>query len=258
MSAQNSIKQSASKIFKFIFNLFKNIYRFPGHVFYTIKRIGSFPAAIKKTIKIYQKEGFLGVRDRFKKIVQIRKKQSYQLWIHYLDTLTPETRANMKSHIKKFSAKPLISIVMPTYNTKPQWLIEVIESVKNQIYTHWELCIADDASTDPEVRSILERYAKEDSRIKVTFRPKNGHISESSNTAIKLATGKWIALLDHDDLLSENALFWVVNAINQKPDVKLIYSDEDKIDEMGIRQDPYFKCDWNVDLFYSHNLITHL
>jgi GT2 family glycosyltransferase len=92
----------------------------------------------------------------------------------------------------------------------------------------------------------------------VTFRKKNGHISESSNTALKLASSDWVVLFDHDDLLSEHALFWVVKAINENPKVQLIYSDEDKINEDGRRQDPYFKCDWNLDLFYSHNLFSHL
>ena len=106
--------------------------------------------------------------------------------------------------------------------------------------------------------SILEQYANEDSRIKVVFREQNGHISAASNSALELVSGEWIALLDHDDMLAENALFWVVETINQCPDVRLIYSDEDKIDEVGVRSAPYFKPDWNLDLFYSHNLITHL
>ena len=99
---------------------------------------------------------------------------------------------------------------------------------------------------------------KKISRIKIISREKNGNISAASNSAIQLATGAWVALLDHDDLLSEHALFWVADAINRNSDVCIIYSDEDKIDKSGRRFDPYFKCDWNVDLFYSHNLIRHL
>jgi glycosyltransferase involved in cell wall biosynthesis len=182
----------------------------------------------------------------------------YAEWIRCYDTLTDETRATMRARIDAFVHKPLISVVMPTYNPKPEWLIEAIESIRKQIYPCWELCIADDASTDKSVRPILERYAREDTRIKVVFREKNGHISASSNSALVLATGDWVALLDHDDFLAEHALFWVADAIDQNPDVCLIYSDEDKIDDSGRRFDPYFKCEWNVDLFYSHNLITHL
>jgi len=133
-----------------------------------------------------------------------------------------------------------------------------VESVRRQIYPNWELCIADDASTDSAIRPLLERYAAEDPRINVVFRDQNGHISAASNSALELASGEWVALLDHDDTLTEHALFWAVDAINKNKDVQLIYSDEDKIDGTGDRFGPYFKCDWNVDLFYSHNLITHL
>jgi GT2 family glycosyltransferase len=147
---------------------------------------------------------------------------------------------------------------MPTYNPKSEWLIEAIESVRNQIYPHWELCIADDASTDTTIHPILKRYTKEDARIKVIFREKNGHISAASNSALELASGEWVALLDHDDCLTEHALFWVVTELNQNPETQLIYSDEDKIDEKNQRFDPYFKCDWNYELCLSQNQITHL
>ncbi|BBI73212.2 hypothetical protein HAALTHF_27970n [Vreelandella aquamarina] len=174
------------------------------------------------------------------------------------DTLTPEVRQQLRDHVETLPRTPLISVVMPTYNPNPDWLIEAIESVRQQLYPHWQLCIADDASTDPAIRPILERYAQEDDRIKVIFRERNGHISATSNSALTLASGEWIALLDHDDCLAESALFWVVDAINQDPQRRLIYSDEDKIDAQGRRFDPYFKTDWNEGLFYSQNLITHL
>ena len=185
-------------------------------------------------------------------------RNNYLKWVLEFDTLTDEMRATMCARIKKFNAKPLISVVMPVYNPNPAWLEEAIESVRKQIYPNWELCIADDASTNLDIRPMLERYAHEDKRIKVTFREKNGHISAASNSALSLAQGEWIALLDHDDLLAEHALFWVADAINKHTEMRLIYSDEDKIDKSGVRLDPYFKCDWNPDLFYSHNLITHL
>ena len=118
---------------------------------------------------------------------------------------------------------------MPTYNPNPEWLIEAIESVRMQLYPFWELCIADDASTNNRIRPILARYAREDSRIKLALREENGHISAASNSALELATGEWVALLDHDDLLSEHALFWMAAAINENPGVRLVYSDEDKI-----------------------------
>lgn len=182
----------------------------------------------------------------------------YPGWIREFDTLPDEVRAAMCAHAERFANKPLISIVMPVYNPNPAWLEEAIESVLTQIYPHWELCIADDLSSDAAIRPILARYAQLDQRIKLIFREQNGHISAASNSALALAQGEWIALLDHDDVLAEHALFWVVDAINRHPACRLIYSDEDKIDEVGVRSDPYFKCDWNPDLFYSQNMFSHL
>lgn len=171
---------------------------------------------------------------------------------------TDQGRATMRQVAGGFAHKPLISVVMPCYNPKPEWLKEAIESVRRQLYPHWELCIADDASTDPAIRPILEDYSRRDARIKVVFRTLNGYISAASNSALALATGEYVALLDHDDLLAEHALFWVAEAINRQPNAGLIYSDEDKVSESGQRSNPYFKCDWNYDLFLSHNMICHL
>ncbi len=182
----------------------------------------------------------------------------YGRWIALYDTLTDETRGRMRRAAEAFKFRPLLSVLMPVYNPKILWLQEAIESVRSQIYPDWELCIADDASTDPEVRTLLERYIKKDPRIKVVFREKNGHISAASNSALQLAEGKWVALLDHDDLLSECALFRVAEVLQQHPETCLIYSDEDKIDEESRRVEPYFKSDWNYDLFLSHNMISHL
>jgi glycosyltransferase involved in cell wall biosynthesis len=183
---------------------------------------------------------------------------SYAEWVRRYDTLDDIDRARLRTAAAEMPRSPLISIVMPTYNANFTWINAAIESVRNQIYTKWELCIADDASTVVEVRDLLTTWAESDSRIKVVFRPQNGHISAASNSAIELASGEWVALMDHDDLLPEHALFWVAECINSHPDVRLIYSDEDKIDEQGIRLDPYFKSDWNIDLFYSQNMFSHL
>ncbi|WP_307636192.1 glycosyltransferase family 2 protein [Variovorax boronicumulans] len=164
----------------------------------------------------------------------------------------------MRRRIEGMKEAPLISIVMPTYNAKPAWLRDAIESVRRQIYPHWELCIADDASPSAESRALLAELAAGDARIKVVFRPENGHICAASNSALELATGEWVALMDHDDLLSEHALFWVADCIDRHPEARLIYSDEDKIDEEGVRSSPYFKSNWNLDLFYSQNMFSHL
>ena len=146
---------------------------------------------------------------------------------------------------------------MPVYNPEVDWLEEAIASVQAQIYPSWELCIADDRSTSEHVRPLLEKFAAADPRIKVVYRATNGHISEASNSALELASGNWMVLLDQDDLLTEDALYYVGRAISREPNVALIYSDEDKI-ENGRRYDPYFKPDWNPDLLRSHNMVCHL
>ncbi|MBF0098265.1 MAG: glycosyltransferase family 2 protein [Magnetococcales bacterium] len=153
---------------------------------------------------------------------------------------------------------PLISVVMPCYNLEDPNDFSSIRSVLQQLYPYWELCIADDASTDPRMQVALCHYQQLDSRIRVTFRSENGHISAASNSALALACGEFVALLDQDDLLSEHALFWVADAILRHPDAAIIYSDEDKISVHGELHDPYFKCSFNYDLFLSQNMINHI
>lgn len=182
----------------------------------------------------------------------------YEDWIMLYDTLADSDRRRAADVIAGMAHKPRFSILMPVYNTPRELLMEAIDSVVQQLYPDWELCIADDASTAPHIREVLEGYARDDARIKVVFRPENGHISKSSNTALGLATGDWIALLDHDDRLRPHSLYEVAVAISRNPDARLIYSDEDKLDEQGRRCDPYFKPDWNYELFLSQNVITHL
>jgi glycosyltransferase involved in cell wall biosynthesis len=185
-------------------------------------------------------------------------RNNYQKWLAVFYASSPGMVAEMCSQAERFARKPLISIVMPVFDVNPAWLIDAVESVRRQIYTNWELCIADDLSSKDSIRSLLARLAEEDARIKVVFRKERGHISAASNSAIELATGEWIAFLDHDDRLSTHALFWVVHTINNSPDAQMIYSDEDKSDELDKRTEPYFKCDWNPDLICSHNMFCHL
>lgn len=147
---------------------------------------------------------------------------------------------------------------MPVYNTDERWLRRAIESVQHQLYSNWELCIADDRSTDPRVGEVLREIQSSDPRLRIHFREVNGHISAASNSALALASGEFIVLLDHDDVLPRHALAAVVHELNRHPDADIVYSDEDRIDEAGRRYDPYFKPDWNPELFYSQNLISHL
>jgi glycosyltransferase involved in cell wall biosynthesis len=147
---------------------------------------------------------------------------------------------------------------MPVYNSSTVWLSRAVASVRSQTYGNWELCIADDASCDATTRELIRQLASEEKRINFVFREKNGHISAASNTALDIASGGWILLLDHDDELAPEALYLLSEAIKRNPDCQLVYSDEDKIDDFGDRSAPYFKSDWNPELFYSHNMFSHL
>ncbi|MFM0401180.1 glycosyltransferase [Paraburkholderia aspalathi] len=185
-------------------------------------------------------------------------KGEYNAWVELYDTLSEQDIARLRVLGESLPAKPLISIVMPVYNPRPKYLRKALDSVLAQTYSHWELCIADDASTNPEVRQVLEEYANKDSRVKVVFREMNGHISAASNSALELVSGEFTALMDHDDALPAHALYLVAEEINSHPDVDLIYTDEDKVDENDRRHDPYFKTDWNRELFYSQNFVAHM
>lgn len=187
--------------------------------------------------------------------VEARSVSPYQAWISQNES---ETYIEISQGLASFSHSPLISIVVPVYNPDEQHLIDCIESVRNQSYPHWELCLADDCSTQEYVKPLLEKYAQRDPRIKVIFRESNGHISAASNSALEKATGEWTALLDHDDELHQHALYYVVKALNEQPDAEFVYSDEDKIDQDGKRSDPHFKPNWNLDLLYSQNYVSHL
>jgi GT2 family glycosyltransferase len=182
----------------------------------------------------------------------------YKYWVKNYGNISNRDRKRIRTHINKLNNKPKISVIMPVYNTPEKWLCEAIESVISQLYPMWELCIADDASTEPHIKKTLDEYRQKDSRIKVVYRQTNGHISLASNSALDLCSGEYVALLDHDDKLSEHALYMLVNEINIYPDADIFYSDEDKISEVGERFDPYFKPDWNPDLFTSQNYLSHL
>ncbi len=229
----------------------------------TIKYHGSLKGLINRIFHIAKHQGITALTNKSIRILTDNhagyiNNDFYQEWIRRYDTVTNTTRTAMRSRIEKLHHKPLISIILTINDPNKERLILCIESVRKQIYPHWELCIADNASTDSTSRSILERHEKEDSRIRVVYRSHNGLISAASNSALEITTGEWIALLNENDLLSEHALFWVADTVQKHPDAKLIYSDEDRIDSQGKRSSPYFKCDWNKELFYSQNLISHL
>ena len=183
-------------------------------------------------------------------------KDIYQLWIEKNE---PKEKDLEEQRSKKFVYEPKISIIVPLFNTPKLFLIDMIESVLNQTYSNWELCMADGASKGPHVKEVIEYYAKGDSRIRVKFLDENEGIAGNSNEALSLATGDFIALLDHDDTLAPFALFEVVKALNENPEADFIYSDEDKISEKGDKRFyPHFKPDWSPDTLRSYNYIAHL
>lgn len=188
---------------------------------------------------------------------QLNQGDAYHQWIENNEPAA-STYLKLGRLIADWQKRPLVSVLMPTYNSPLTYLKQAIESVQAQIYPHWELCIADDASPDLRVREYLRQVAAKDPRIVLSFREENGHISESSNTALKTTKGEWVALLDHDDLLHPLALYFVIEALQRTPDAEIIFSDEDKIDANGLRYGPYFKGDYNRELMWAQNMISHL
>lgn len=182
---------------------------------------------------------------------------SYDAWVRLHDTISASDVEAMRRCAARLPDPPLISLLVPVYRTPEIWLRRCLDSVLAQAYPHWELCVADDASPDPHVRAVLEEYARRDPRIRVEFRERNGHIAASSNTALAMARGEYVGLLDHDDELRPHALLAMAEAIVADRGVRLLYSDEDKIDGDGRRFQPYFKPDWNPDLLLGQNYLCH-
>tara|TARA_R110000822_G_scaffold30475_5_gene88835 strand:- start:1957 stop:3921 length:1965 start_codon:yes stop_codon:yes gene_type:complete len=233
-----------------------------------IQASGGLRQLFAKAYALYRREGLAGLK-RGVNLVRSRslpetvdglevQRNDYAQWVSRYDTLTDPAREAIRAEIGTLTHTPIISIVVPTYDAPLSYLDQAIWSVRQQLYPYWELCIADDASKNQAVRDLLSQHASEDERIKLSFRAVNGHISAASNTALELATGEFVALMDNDDLLPEHALFFVAKAINEHPDAALLYSDEDKITEDGQRFAPYFKSDYNPELFLAHNMISHL
>lgn len=192
-------------------------------------------------------------------IVRRRDQDPYTRWCWH-NRMTPRLRDVLKQDAAQLVAAsaPLVSVVVPAYNTPEKYLHELLECMAKQIYPRWELCIADDASPQPHVRRMLEKAASVDPRIKPIFRTENGHISRATNSALDIATGEFIALLDHDDVLPEDSLLHVAQAIARHPTAGYLYTDEDKIDDTGRHFDPQFKDNWSPAMAVTHNYTHHL
>ena len=159
--------------------------------------------------------------------------------------------------MEKFRWRPLLSVMMPTYNTPIEMLELAIRSVVKQHYKNWELCICDDASTDARVRECLRKWQGRDARLKVRFAERNEGIAGASNQALRMAAGEFVGLLDHDDELSANALYEVVKLLQEHPEADMIYSDEDRLDGEGRRVCPFFKPDWSPEYMLSVMYTCH-
>jgi O-antigen biosynthesis protein len=183
--------------------------------------------------------------------------KAYELWIEK-HKLTDADRAAHRDWAAAQTNPPLISLLLPTYNTPKCYLRLALDSVVQQTYPHWELCVADDGSTDPHVRCILEKYAAFDNRIKLAPPGRHGGISEATNAALHMARGEFVALFDHDDEIAEHALYAMARAAVAQPDADVIYSDEDKIQPDGKRVNPFFKPDWSPEFFLGCMFTCHL
>lgn len=232
--------------------------------------VGSFKTNIHKTIMSMRQYGF---RQTVRKVIQklsnhdphrgmdlhVDSNSDYHNWIARYNTVRDSDIEEMKGRLLGFKYLPLISVVIPVYNTNHEFLCQLLDSVLNQTYPYFEVCIAEDASPDKEIKVILQEYSQKDERIKVVFRESNGGICAASNSALAISSGEYVALVDHDDFLPVEALFTICHYINlYDNEVDLLYSDEDKLDAQGNRFDPYFKGGWNRRLIYQQNFVAHL
>nr|WP_317377697.1 glycosyltransferase family 2 protein [uncultured Faecalimonas sp.] len=178
----------------------------------------------------------------------------YEQWYENHRALPEELEKQKNQRWKK---KPLISIVVPVYNTPQTFLRQMIESVQDQSYPEWELCIGNASPDNKELKKIIEEY-KKDPRIKEVEIPENKGISQNTNRAMEIASGELIGLLDHDDFLAPNALYEIAKAVCECPDAEVIYTDEDKVTtDLKEHFQPHLKPDFNLDLLRSNNYICH-
>ena len=208
---------------------------------------------IKKGIQFYKRYGILGGIATLTGQGQIKDK-NYAAW--YEKNKVSEEELT-KQRNKEFPYMPLFSILVPVYNTPIPYLREMLDSVRNQTYQKWQLCIANANPENEEVARILNQYIEMDKRIQVVNVPENLGIAQNTNKALSIAKGDYIGLLDHDDMLAADALFEVAKIINDK-NVDVIYTNEDKITMSGEKHfQPNFKPEYNLDMLRSNNYICH-
>ena len=188
----------------------------------------------------------------------VRPADTYATWVAKQDRRVRDLRIDATTVIAGLGRRPGFSVVVPVFDTDQTMLQRMLASVANQIYPHWELCIADDGSAAPHIQKTLMEAAASDSRVRVRRRSARGHICAASNSALELATGDFVVFLDHDDELAPHALLAIAQHIDAHPDTDLLYSDEDKINSGGARSLPLFKPDWSPALAWTQNYMGHL
>ncbi|KPX28110.1 Glycosyl transferase, group 2 protein [Pseudomonas ficuserectae] len=271
IAMQSSYSWKATAPLRKITRSFFRAKRLAASIPLIVQRGGGLSSTAKKAYQVWRLRGIAGVIAQARWVQgeaqhafvgsetrEVPDRHDYSRWVQYYDTLGEVEINRINEHMNRWIEYPLISIIMPVYNPPLDLLREAVDSVRSQLYTNWELCLADDASTNPAVIEYLKSLKAQDKRIKVVFRGSNGHISQASNSALGVAKGLFVALMDNDDLLPAHALYWIARTIRENPDAGLIYSDEDKIDTEGNRSSPYFKSDWNEFLFRSQNMVCHL
>lgn len=212
------------------------------------------PRNIVRTIRYVAKNGVSGLKRKI--LHAVNDPLHYNDWFKR-HRITEDEIQKQKVEQSKFEYLPKVSILVPIFNTPIDFLKDMINSVINQSYENWELCLANGSSENEELKSVIDEFCKKDSRIKCNYLKENLGISGNTNGAIEIATGDLIALLDHDDAIEPDALFEVVKAF-QGERVDIVYTDEDKANaDLSVYMDPNFKPDFSIDLFRSHNYITH-
>lgn len=176
----------------------------------------------------------------------------------WYDAYVPTREELEKQKKRKWKYAPKISVVVPAYETPEKFLCQMIDSLLEQTYENWELCIADASPGNASMEYVLREYANRDARIQWRKLEKNLGIAENTNAAFAMATGDFVGLLDHDDLLAPNALYEIAAALEKEPDIDVLYTDEDKVRGDSLEHfQPHLKPDFNLDLLRSNNYICH-
>ena len=233
------MKKIKAKFAKLIYLIKKSLY-FAWHRHHFLIPPSAMKKYIKSFIKILRRGG---TRSNL-----IDNQKCYQEWLE---------KNNNHIEIKKFSYNPLLSVIIPVYNVKREYLVECLESILKQSYPNFEIILIDDNSSNIETLNTLKEY-ENNSKIKIKYRKTNGMISVASNDGIKLAKGEFLVLVDNDDKLDQNAFYYLVEALNKDKTLDFIYTDEDKMDIHGKYFEPHFKPDYSPDTLMGMNYICHL